>query len=106
LQAEPAEVGELGNILADLGSVTLFFSQEELDVLLEKNSDRLVVVEASLTWCPPCKGFEKTLQVPCHPPGESLFCHILQSPMFLYFFDCLEKQLPNVDGLLMPAEIC
>ena len=64
LQAPPAEAGKLGHILADLGCVTLFFSQAELDALLERNADRLVVVEASLTWCRPCKGFEKTFQVP------------------------------------------
>jgi thiol:disulfide interchange protein len=63
LQAGQAEAGEAGQILAELGSVTLFFSQAELDLVLEEHSDRLVVVEASLTWCRPCKGFEKTFQV-------------------------------------------
>lgn len=61
-QAGQAEAGEAGQILAELGSVTLFFSQAELDLVLEEHSDRLVVVEASLTWCRPCKGFEKTFQ--------------------------------------------
>lgn len=50
---------------AELGGVTLIFSEAELDSILEEHSDRLVILEASLTWCRPCKGFEKTLKV-CH----------------------------------------
>ena len=43
--------------------MTLIFSEAELDSLLHEHANRLVVLEASLTWCRPCKGFEKTFQV-------------------------------------------
>lgn len=47
---------------AQLGSVTLIFSEAELDSLLQQHSSRLIVLEASMTWCRPCKGFERSYQ--------------------------------------------
>ena len=43
----------------------MIFSEAELDCLLEAHSDRLTVLEASLTWCRPCKAFERSFQVTC-----------------------------------------
>lgn len=50
---------------ARLGAVTVIFSEAELDSILEEHSDRLIVLEASLTWCRPCKGFERVFQASC-----------------------------------------
>lgn len=41
----------------------MLFSEEEFDCLLQSNPDHLIVLEAGLTWCRPCKGFERTFQV-------------------------------------------
>uniref|UniRef100_A0A061SGG2 Ef-hand domain-containing thioredoxin n=1 Tax=Tetraselmis sp. GSL018 TaxID=582737 RepID=A0A061SGG2_9CHLO len=49
-------------ISVDPGSVALIFSGEELDDIMESNPGRVVVVMASLTWCRPCKGFQRTFQ--------------------------------------------
>ncbi|KAK9810405.1 hypothetical protein WJX72_010210 [[Myrmecia] bisecta] len=44
------------------GRVTTVFSTEEFDTVMTDHADTLVVVEASLTWCRPCKGFERTFE--------------------------------------------
>ncbi len=41
-------------------------SDEQFDLALEQHAPRLIVLEASLTWCRPCKGFERTYQA--RPP--------------------------------------
>ena len=38
-------------------------SEEQFDAALAQHAQRLIVLEASLTWCRPCKGFERTYQV-------------------------------------------
>ncbi len=38
-------------------------SEEQFDLLLSDHADKLIVLEASLTWCRPCKGFERAYQV-------------------------------------------
>jgi thiol:disulfide interchange protein len=45
------------------GEVTFIKGEEEFDLLLAGHPDRLIVLEASLTWCRPCKGFERAYQV-------------------------------------------
>jgi Ca2+-binding EF-hand superfamily protein len=42
------------------GQVLTVFSEEEFDQILAANPDRLVCIQASLTWCRPCIGFEPT----------------------------------------------
>lgn len=44
------------------GAVTTFFSAHELELILHASTGRLVVVEASLTWCKPCKTFQPTYE--------------------------------------------
>ena len=43
--------------------MTLIFSEEELDALISANPDKLVVVFGALTWCRPCKGMQRPVQV-------------------------------------------
>jgi len=43
--------------------VTELDSEEQFDAALAQHAQRLIVLEASLTWCRPCKGFERTYQV-------------------------------------------
>ena len=52
------------------GKVTIFFGEEELNAILQEFSESLVIIEASMTWCRPCKGFERAYEVggPA-PPG-------------------------------------
>ena len=45
-----------------LGAVNTISSEEEFDLVLEGHQQRLVVLEASLTWCRPCKGFDRAYQ--------------------------------------------
>ena len=47
-------------------------SEEEFDAALAQHAQRLIVLEASLTWCRPCKGFERSYEVP------ALFCELLR----------------------------
>jgi hypothetical protein len=51
-----------------LGEVAIIFSEAELDDVLKAHKDDLVVLEASLTWCRPCKGFEPSYKVSCLSP--------------------------------------
>ncbi|KAK9831857.1 hypothetical protein WJX81_002485 [Elliptochloris bilobata] len=44
------------------GEVSLLESEEEFDAALVQHPQRLIVLEASLTWCRPCKGFERSYQ--------------------------------------------
>lgn len=48
---------------AKTGEITFVRSEEEFDVLLKEHAERLIVLEASMTWCRPCKGFERAYQV-------------------------------------------
>ena len=45
------------------GEVNFIWSEEEFDWVLSEHAQQLVVLEASLTWCRPCKGFERAFQV-------------------------------------------
>ena len=47
-------------------------SDEQFDLALERHAPRLIVLEASLTWCRPCKGFERTYQA--RPPPALAPC--------------------------------
>ena len=44
------------------GAVNMISSEEEFDLVLRGHQQRLVVLEASLTWCRPCKGFDRAYQ--------------------------------------------
>ena len=62
-----------------LGAVNLIKSEEEFDLVLKGHSQQLIVLEASLTWCRPCKGFDRAYQACtsfswslCTPPARSL----------------------------------
>lgn len=56
-------VGPVHAVQPKPGRVTMFFGEEELDFILSEFGQRLVVVEASMTWCRPCKGFERAYEV-------------------------------------------
>ncbi len=45
------------------GEVNFIWSEEEFDWVLSEHAQQLIVLEASLTWCRPCKGFERAFQV-------------------------------------------
>ena len=45
------------------GEVNFIWSEEEFDWVMRERAQQLVVLEASLTWCRPCKGFERAFQV-------------------------------------------
>lgn len=45
------------------GEVNSIWSEEEFDWALSEHAQQLIVLEASLTWCRPCKGFERAFQV-------------------------------------------
>lgn len=44
----------------------LIFSGEEFKALSATHPRRVVVLEASFTWCRPCKGFQKSYEVRHH----------------------------------------
>ncbi len=44
----------------------LIFSGEEFKALSAMHPRRVVVLEASFTWCRPCKGFQKSYEVRHH----------------------------------------
>ena len=46
-----------------LGRVSIFFGEEELNAILQDFDSSLVIIEASMTWCRPCKGFERAYEV-------------------------------------------
>jgi len=48
------------------GEVMLIFSGEEFKALSAMHPRRVVVLEASFTWCRPCKGFQKSYEVRHH----------------------------------------
>ena len=63
--------------------MNFIWSEEEFDWVLSEHAQQLVVLEASLTWCRPCKGFERAFQVPhlrCHPAdrNHSILDHVLR----------------------------
>ena len=49
------------------GAVNLIKSEEEFDLVLKGHARQLVVLEASLTWCRPCKGFDRAYQASSSP---------------------------------------
>ncbi|CAL5225664.1 g8524 [Coccomyxa viridis] len=55
--SETATVPELKS-----GEVNFIWSEEEFDWVLSEHAQQLIVLEASLTWCRPCKGFERAFQ--------------------------------------------
>ncbi|KAK9805892.1 hypothetical protein WJX73_001761 [Symbiochloris irregularis] len=60
-----------------LGQVNMFFGEDELNAILQEYGEKLVVVEASMTWCRPCKGFER--------PFEK-FAKAYENAVFMKFF--------------------
>mmetsp|Transcript_32043 Transcript_32043/g.82062 ORF Transcript_32043/g.82062 Transcript_32043/m.82062 type:complete len:374 (-) Transcript_32043:164-1285(-) len=65
----PFSDGRQRLVVSESGDVALIFSGEELDDVNEQNPGRLVVLMASLTWCRPCKAFQKKyLQLAEHYP--------------------------------------
>lgn len=50
------------------GEVRLIFSEEELDGLLRDEAGSLLVLMSTVTWCRPCKGMQKSVQVRCLEP--------------------------------------
>ncbi|BDA40816.1 probable thioredoxin at C-terminar half [Coccomyxa sp. Obi] len=44
------------------GEVTVIRSEQEFDFVMAEHAERLIVLEASMTWCRPCKGFERAYQ--------------------------------------------
>ncbi|KAK9916986.1 hypothetical protein WJX75_009515 [Coccomyxa subellipsoidea] len=54
--------GLLSRTEAKQGEVTFIRSEEEFDFLIGEHAERLIVLEASVTWCRPCKGFERAYQ--------------------------------------------
>lgn len=55
----PFSDGRKRLVVTESGDVSLIFSGEELDDVHEQNPDRLICLMASLTWCRPCKAFQK-----------------------------------------------
>jgi len=55
------------------GSPTLIFSAEELDALMAAHAQRVVVLEASFTWCRPCKGFVRPYERFAEAYPETIF---------------------------------
>ena len=45
------------------GQVALIFSGEELEAIKEQYPKHVVVLQASFTWCRPCKGFIRAYEV-------------------------------------------
>ena len=45
------------------GEVNLVFSEAELDTLLKEDAKSLIVLMSTVTWCRPCKGMQKGVQV-------------------------------------------
>ena len=80
------------------GEVNFIWSEEEFDWVLSEHAQQLVVLEASLTWCRPCKGFERAFQVPhlrCHPAdrNHSILDHVSLPA------SSLDPQGPYLQGL-------
>ena len=67
-------------VQAQLGEVLMLFSEAEFDVLLEAHASQLIVLEAGLSWCRPCKGFERTFQVLKSVDGFELDMHFFHIP--------------------------
>ena len=65
----------------------LIFSAEELDALMAAHPDRVVVLEASFTWCRPCKGFQRPYEArrPSRgtPPWSRIRTHVQAGPVVL-----------------------
>lgn len=79
MQPKPHDAGtHTGRIIEPKpGRVTMFFGEEELDFILSEFGQRLVVVEASMTWCRPCKGFERAYE---------RFASVYEQVLFTKFF--------------------
>lgn len=45
------------------GEVNLLFSEQELDDIIKEEASSLVVLMSTVTWCRPCKGMQKAIQV-------------------------------------------
>jgi Ca2+-binding EF-hand superfamily protein len=55
------------------GEVMLIFSGEEFKALSGAHPRRVVVLEASFTWCRPCKGFQKSFEKFAEHYPETIF---------------------------------
>ncbi|KAI3431308.1 hypothetical protein D9Q98_004367 [Chlorella vulgaris] len=55
------------------GAVKLVFGEEEFDAVLAANTDKLVVLMASVTWCKPCKGFQETYEQAARHYTDAVF---------------------------------
>lgn len=45
------------------GEPMLIFSAQEMDALMDAHPKRVIVLEASFTWCRPCKAFQRPYEV-------------------------------------------
>ena len=61
------------------GEVMLVFSAEEVDELAKAHPRRLLVLEASFTWCRPCKGFARAYQKFADAYRETIFLKVQRS---------------------------
>lgn len=57
----------------------LVFSAEEVDELAAAHPRRLIVLEASFTWCRPCKGFARSYQKFADAYRETIFLKVRRS---------------------------
>jgi len=56
------------------GDITLIFSEQELDEVLERHKEQLVVLFSGLTWCRPCKAMQRPIQkLAAHYSGPAVF---------------------------------
>lgn len=60
------------------GDVSVIFGQQEMEEVLTKHKDKLVVLFCGLTWCRPCKGVAK--------PYERLAAAYSESCVFLKLY--------------------
>jgi hypothetical protein len=59
------------------GTVSVIFGEAELDEVLKKHADRLVVMFAGVTWCRPCKGVAKPYERMADHYGSAIFLKLV-----------------------------
>lgn len=70
----PGALEEEAGILDTVdGTVSVIFGEAELDEVLKKHADRLVVMFAGVTWCRPCKGVAKPYERMADHYGSAIF---------------------------------
>lgn len=55
------------------GEPILIFSSQEMDALMEAHPQRVIVLEASFTWCRPCKAFQRPYERFAEAYPETIF---------------------------------